>query len=140
MSDFDFSGLEEFTRALGGLNDRLVNKRVKGFLQKEGNKLRNHTKRIAAARVKKDTGRYLAGIKRGKAYLYQGDTWSIRTYNTKGHAHLIEDGHNIVRGGRIVGYQTGKKVFATAESQFTNEYFQDVEKFVDDILNEGWGF
>lgn len=141
MSDnFSIDGIQDLANALGGFNDPIVNKRVKQFLQKEGNKLRNETKSIARAKVKKKTGNYLKRIKRGKVYLYQGDTWAIRAYSTAPHAHLIEDGHNIVRGGEIVGHVTGKKIFQSAERKFSEDYFKDVEQFVDDVLDEGLGF
>lgn len=140
MSDFSMDGVEELAKALGGFNDPIVNKRVKQFLKKEGNKLQKETKSIAQSKVKKKTGNYLEGIKRGKVYLYQGHTWAIRAYSTEPHAHLIEDGHNIVIDGQVKGYVTGKKVFQTAERRFSEDYFKDVEQFVDDVLDEGLGF
>lgn len=147
MNDvFNIDDIREFTDTLAGFNSREVNKKVRKMLQTEGNKLKKETVKLARTRVKKKTGNYIKGIKRGKVYLYQGDTWSIRAYNNQPHAHLIEYGHDIVRGGkkgaggRIVGYQQGKKVFTTAERRFKEKYFKDVEKFVDEILNEGLGF
>lgn len=145
MSDFTIDGIEDFTNTLAGFNDPIVNKRVKKFFMQEGNKLKKETKAIAKTRVKRGSNpkgkSYHDGIKRGKVYLYQGDTWAIRVYNTRPHAHLIEDGHNIVdRNGKIHGFAKGKKVFATAERRFSEEYFKDVEKFIDDVLDEGLGF
>lgn len=140
------SGIEEFTKALAGFNDPIVNKRVKKFFIQEGNKLKKETKAIAATRVRRGDSpkgkSYHDGIKRGKVYLYQGDTWAVRVYNTRPHAHLIEDGHEIVtRNGEKTGkYVPGKKVFESAERQFTEDYFNDVEKFIDDVLDEGLSF
>lgn len=144
MSDFDIDGIDELTKALAGFNDPIVNKRVKKFFMQEGNKLKKETNAIAKSRVKRGKNpkgkSYHDGIKRGKVYLYQGHTWAIRVYNTRPHAHLIEDGHDVIRDGKKVGYQTGKKVFQTAERRFTEDYLKDVEQFVDDVLDEGLSF
>ena len=145
MSGFEIDGLEELVNALGGFNNPIVNQRVKSFFMKEGNKLKKQTKAIAKTRVKRGTNpkgkSYHDGIKRGKVYLYKGDTWAVRVYNTRPHAHLIEDGHNIVNHkGEVKGFQQGKKVFATAERQFYEEYFNDVENFIDEVLDEGLSF
>lgn len=142
---FDVTQLSEFAEALGGLNDKVVNKKVRTLLMKEGTKLKKKTIAIAKSRVKRGSNpenkSYLSGIKRGKVYLYKGETWAIRAYNSRPHAHLIEDGHYIVdRNGNKHGYAKGKKVFATAEREFADEYFKDVGKFVDELLDEGIGF
>lgn len=142
---FDIDGLVEFANALGGLNDKVVTKRVRALLMKEGTKLKKRTIAIAKSKVKRgknpENKSYISGIKRGKVYLYKGDTWSIRAYNGRPHAHLIEDGHNIVdQNGEKHGFVKGKKVFATAERQFAEEYYKDVETFVDKLLDEGIGF
>lgn len=142
---FDLDQLTQFANALGGLNDKEVTKKVKSLLVKEGNKLKKKTIAIANAKVKRgnnpENKSYISGIKRGRVYLYKGDAWSVRTYNSRPHAHLIEDGHyKVNHNGERKGYVQGKKIFATAEREFADEYFKDVEKFVDKLLDEGIGF
>lgn len=146
VDGLDIDELTEFTNRLAGINDREVKKRVTNMLRTEGANLRKETIAVAKSKIKKKTGNYLKGVKRGKVYLYQGDTWSIRTYSTQPHAHLIEYGHDMVvggkkgKGGEVKGYVTGKKIFQTAERRYEPEYFKAVDKMVDDILDEGLGF
>lgn len=109
-------------------------KDAKEFLKKSGNKLKNKTLNVAKSRVKESTGNYIRSIKKGKVYEFQG-ALAVRTYSTAPHAHLIEYGHiKKDRTGREHGFQRGYHVFGTAQKEFEEEFYQDTEKFIDEVL------
>lgn len=106
----------------------------KAFLNRSGNKLRTKTVSVAKSRVKEDTGNYIKSIKKGKVYEFGGNL-AVRTFSTAPHAHLIEYGHIIKsRDGKEHGFKRGYDVFGTAERDFEEEFYDDTEKFVDEIL------
>ncbi|KAF9118333.1 hypothetical protein BGX30_004651, partial [Mortierella sp. GBA39] len=71
--DFDFSGINAFTGQLLQMAEVQFPKDARRFMQQEGNKLRRVTAAKARQLVKRKTGNYLKGIKRGKVYKYQGE-------------------------------------------------------------------
>lgn len=128
---FNFEGLEEITEDFR-LVKELYPKEIKRFMQREGTKLRNRTRKKAqSSGVKKHTGNYLKGIKRGKYYKYQKDIDSIRVYAGKPayHAHWIEEGH-----------ETSKKrtkafhVFSQAIDEYKPTFEKNCEDFAEKIL------
>lgn len=135
---FEVNGLDEMTNALGQVQE-LYPKEIKKFMQTEGTKLKNRTLKTAKSNVKKKTGNYFKGIKRGKYYKYSGNgADSIRVYAGKPahHGHLIELGHKTPNGGRTKAYHT----FKTSADAFESTYENDCDKFADKItkpLNEG---
>ena len=135
---FEVSGLDEMTNALGQVQE-LYPREIKKFMQSEGTKLKNRTLKTAKSNVKKKTGNYFKGIKRGKYYKYSGNgADSIRVYAGKPahHGHLIEYGHKTSNGGRTKAYH----IFKTSADAFESTYESDCEKFADKItepLNKG---
>lgn len=135
---FEINGLDEMTEALG-MVQKVYPKEVKKFMQSEGNKLKKQTKSKAQSSVKKKTGNYLKGIKRGKYYKYSGNgADAIRVYagSPAHHGHLIEYGHKTKSGSRTRAYH----VFKTSADAFESTYESDCDKFADKIakpLNEG---
>lgn len=135
---FEVSGLDEMTNALGQVQE-LYPREIKKFMQSEGTKLKNRTLKTAKSNVKKKTGNYFKGIKRGKYYKYSGNgADAIRVYAGKPahHGHLIEYGHKTSNGGRTKAYH----IFKTSADAFESNYESDCEKFADKItkpLNEG---
>jgi Bacteriophage protein of unknown function (DUF646). len=57
-------------------------------------------------------------------------------YNSARHFHLIENGHNIVRGGRVVGFVVGKHIMEKTRQEYNDIVPERFEKMVDDILKE----
>ena len=135
---FEIEGLDEVTEALKMVQD-LYPKEIKKFMQSEGNKLKKETKNKAKSDVKKRTGNYLKGIKRGKYYKYSGNgADSIRVYAGKPahHGHLLEYGHKTQSGSRTKAYH----IFKTTADSFESTYEKDCDTFVDTIvepLNKG---
>ena len=132
----------------------LYPKKVKKFMMKEGNKLKRSTlKAVKSSTLRKVTGNYEKGIKRGKPYEYDiTGAASIRVYSNANHAHLIEEGHEIVLHGK--GNRKRRKerngtgqftrayhLFRRAANEFESVYETDSEKFALEIvepLNRGW--
>lgn len=153
MNDgFDFSELSAFTQHLVDLAQEQFPKEMKQFLRKQGSELNKQTKALARERVgKKGKGgsdkpadkRYLSGFKRGKAYKHEAsNSFAIRVYNTRPHAHLVEYGHTMLdhdkkpvqSGERFV---KGKFVLRDASRAFQGQFEADIEEFSDEMLEKG---
>lgn len=55
-------------------------------------------------------------------------------YNSARHYHLIENGHNLVKGGQIIGFVAGKHIMEKTRNEYENIVPQRFEQMVDDIL------
>ena len=151
---FDLSELSDFSRHLLDLAQDRFPAETKQFLRKQGSELNKQTKALAKERVgKKGKGsgdkaadkRYLSGFKRGKAYKHEAsNSFAIRVYNTRQHAHLIEYGHVMLdhdqkpvqHGERFV---KGKFVLRDASQAFISQFEESLEGFIDDMLDRGLG-
>ncbi|MEG0069788.1 MAG: HK97 gp10 family phage protein [Cetobacterium sp.] len=127
--------LDKLSKDLIKLANSIKNgKDSKEFLRKSGNKLKNKTLSVAKSRVNESTGNYIKSIKRGKVYDFKG-ALAVRTYSTAPHAHLIEYGYiKKDRTGKEHGFQRGKHVFMTAQKDFEDEFYNDTQNFIDDVL------
>ena len=125
-SDFDFSELSELDRDLVRLANSTMPKESKKFIRTEGNKLKRVTSKRAKSEVKRDSGNYHKGIKRGKVYKYRGnDAWAIRVYGSAPHSHLIEYGHRMVGhkpDKKELGFVKGKYVFENSRKEFEKTF------------------
>lgn len=143
MSDeiFDFKELEQYEKQILDMANNKMPKNCRKFVNGEGTKLRKATLSRAKATVKKKTGRYYKSIKKGKAYIYSGNGgYAVRVYASPKiapHAHLIEDGHRTRGDGGKEQFVPGLKVFDNSERQFQNTFYNDVEKFIDDVIGKG---
>lgn len=128
---------QELSNSLLALSKEIDNgKSAKKFLQKAGNKLKKKTVNQAKNSIKNYTGNYIKSIKKGKVYDFKGNL-SVRTYSAAPHAHLIEFGHIIkTRNGKEKGFKPGYHVFEKAAKEFEDEFVEDTELFIDDLLNE----
>lgn len=91
-------------------------------------------------------------LKKPKKY---GKTRVVRTQSQTPHAHLVELGHEIVRGGRTrkngrslntlerktrgiqsKGRVEGKKMLETSFKEMENSFYKSAEKLLDDLTNE----
>lgn len=135
---FDFKELHALDKDLLKLANTTMPKECKKFIRNEGTKLKRVTTKRAKAEVKKKTGNYHKGIKRGKVYKYRGnDAWAIRVFGSSPHSHLIEYGHRQIVNGKEVGFTQGKHVFEKSQKEFNTTYNGDVVKFVDHVIVGG---
>ena len=129
---FKIEGLDEMTEALNAVQG-LYSKEIKKFMQKEGTKLKNRTLKTAKSTVKKKTGNYFKGVKRGKYYKHDGtgaDAIRVYTGAPGYHGHLVEQGHTTQTGSRTKAYHT----FKVSADAFEDTYERDCDKFTDTII------
>ena len=65
----------------------------------------------------------------------EGDTTLALVYNSARHFHLVENGHNLVRGGKVIGWVPGKHMM----EQTRNEYQDIVPEKFEQLRNEVFG-
>lgn len=141
MDGWDFSELTDLEEEILDLAQEFKNGReAKKFLRKSGTKLKNRTLKLAKARVKKKTGNLYKGIKRGKPYKYYVDgRMAVRVYAgaPAHHAHLLNNGHRIVdKNGNEHGFAKGHHFFEDAADAYEKEYYDDVQDFIDELLDD----
>lgn len=108
---------------------------AKTFMRKEAQKERRRMISAAKRKVKKLTGNYLKGFKSGKkVYQWIDADYTVRVYNDAPHAHLIENGHRLILGGKFIKWVPGKHVMEDAHQQFESEYAEDVEDDLADFI------
>lgn len=137
MGSFDIKELDKFSMNLLDLAETKMPKETKKFLKKEANKLKKRVVSKAKGRVKKQSGSYLKSWKSGRVYKYLNNEMAVRVYSSSRKAHLIEDGHRIVRGGKEVGFVRGKYVLKDATKDFERQYYDDINKFIDEVVDKG---
>lgn len=115
--------------------------------------------KLAQRRVKSKTPvgatRKLKGSWRLKKVKKYGDTRVVRIQSTARHAHLVELGHELVRGGssrrkgkklgrvgralrgvRTVGYVEGREMLAGTMRELESRYTNGVQKLLDELTKE----
>lgn len=139
MSDdgLDLKELTKFETDLMKFANDTMPKESKKFLRDTGTKLKKVTLSKAKSKVKKDSGDYFKSIKRGKVYKYNGDELAIRCYSGDSKAHLLEKGHRqTTKDGIEIGWVDGLHVFEEAEKEFENTYYDEAQKFVNQVIEK----
>ena len=134
----EIEGVDEFVKEMVEIASKEYPKQVKKMLQKSGNKLRKIVVAKAKSKVKKKTGNYLKGFKRGKVYKYAGDEDAVRVYNSAPHAHLIEYGHRKItkKTKKEIGFVKGYHVLDGIKEEFDEEFQKDIEEMIDNLKVE----
>nr|DAP33551.1 MAG TPA: tail component [Caudoviricetes sp.] len=134
----EVEGVDEFVKEMVKIASKEYPKQVKKMLQKSGNKLRKAVVAKAKSKVKKKTGNYLKGFKRGKVYKYAGDEDAVRVYNSAPHAHLIEYGHRKVtkKTKKEIGFVKGYHILDGIREEFDEEFQKDIEEMLDNLKVE----
>lgn len=154
MITLDIRNLENFDIQMVELVKKKLPAESKKFLRKQGGELNKETKTLAKSRIGKNgkgkkkkpaKKRYLSGFKKGKAYKHEPtESFAIRVYNNRPHAHLLEYGHNqldkdkkpVKYGKRFV---EGRSVLQDAEKTYEEKFYKEVNDFVDEFLKKGLG-
>ena len=134
MNGFDCSELEKLNSQLIKLANEDMTKESKKFMQQEGSKLVRKVKRRLKVAYGKKTGNLVKMVKRGKAYLYEPENAHQIRVHFAPHMNVVDYGHRDAHSGKMV---LGKKVKEEQEALFFTEFAQDVDKFVDDMLDGG---
>lgn len=137
MDDFKFDEFKKLEKEVLRLAKKYP-KETKKFLQTQGNKLKQTAVKIAKSKVKKKTGNYQKGFKRGKVYKYNDTEDSVRIYNSMPHAHLIEYGHVLKdKNGKEHGFVKGLNVLEKASREYHDKFVAATEDFIDDVIKNG---
>ena len=62
---------------------------------------------------------------------------AVLVYNSARHFHLIEDGHNLVKNGKTIGFVPGKHIMEKTRNEYKDIVTKEFQKMTDDILKEG---
>ena len=139
--DFEIEGLEELERDLTKAIQTAPEK-AKETLKGIGKDFKNAAKKRANSELKPHER---TGSEKNKAIKRKWGTKVIEenvgatalVWNSARHFHLIENGHNLVRGGRIVGFVPGKHIMEKTRNEYENIVPQRFEEMIDEILKEG---
>lgn len=137
MASFDFKieGLDELETDLRFAANEYPNEMRSGL-----RKIANEFKKSCKARTpdgtddNKDQSKKLRN-KFGVKTKIEGDTTLALVYNSARHFHLVENGHNLVRGGKVIGWVPGKHMM----EQTRNEYQDIVPEKFEQLRNEVFG-
>ena len=135
---FDFKELNEFSRTLLTNAVSTLPKETKKFINKQGYALRKNVREKSKQLVKKRTGKYHKGWRKGKVYNYKGDknSLAVRVYNGNRYAHVIENGRRYKRKDGSETFIPGKHVLETATKEFATEYANALDSFMDELIEK----
>lgn len=133
---FDFKEFDDFSRDLLSKASKDVPKETRKFLNKQGYALRKKTRETAKKQVKKRTGTYHKGWRKGKVYRYKGDkdSLAVRVFNATPGAGAIEFGRIYKKKDGTEWFKEGKHVMENAAKEFEPEYADALDDFVDEIV------
>ena len=137
-SVLDITELSDFGQEILKTATTEMPKIAKSFLKGEANQLRNKAKKKAIKELKEKTGNYIQGFTTGKVYPYGDTEYNIQVKNTAPHAHLIEEGHDMVtHDGRKVGFVPGKHILENSAIEFEETFARDIEnKLAKKVIKE----
>ncbi len=129
--NFTFEGLEELERDLTeAIGEYPVT--MKQGLRKIANDFKKSCKaRTPDGTTSKDASKKLRN-KFGTRMKDDGMASLALVYNSARHFHLVENGHNLVRGGKVIGFVPGKHMM----EQTRNEYRDVVPERFAELCDE----
>lgn len=138
--EFSFDGLEEFQRALEKAINKApvqaeetlvkVAKEFKASAKKRANSELKHIKRDG------DNKKKAIGRKWGHKLVDDNLGATVLVWNSAPHFHLVENGHNLVRGGNVIGFVPGKHIMEKTRHEYEDIVPERFEKMIEDVLKE----
>lgn len=90
------------------------------------------------SQVDEKTGNLRKGVK--KVVGSRGGYSAVRAdFKIAPHTHLVENGHKIVRNGKVVGWVSGKHMYRNALNELANELEQSAEQMIDKLVGDIFG-
>lgn len=140
--DFEIEGLEELER---DLTEAI--KKYPVTMRAELKNIANDFKKSVKARTpdgKNHKGDAATKLRKNFHLKMQDDGVASRAivYNDAPHAHLVEDGHRLVKGGklgnggRVIGFVPGQHMMKKTKDEYEEIVPERFEKILDDILKE----
>ncbi|MBS5651984.1 MAG: HK97 gp10 family phage protein [Eubacterium sp.] len=131
--EFELDGLEELESDLRFAMEEYPTEMRKG-LRKIANEFKNSCKaRTPDGTTSKDASKKLRR-KFGVRTKIEGDTSIALVFNSARHFHLVENGHNLVRGGKTVGWVPGKHMMEQTRNEYQDVVPGEFEKLCDETL------
>lgn len=138
MATFEFhmEGIDELERDIREAIETCPRELRKGL-----NNIANDFRKSARKRTpdnKQHKGNPKLKLKRcyGKWPFVKDDETGVLVYNSAPHFHLVERGHNVVRGGRVVGFAPGQHMMEKTKNEFEPIVPERLEEILDKILEE----
>jgi len=140
--DFQMEGIEELENDIRTAIEECPKQLKKGL-----NDIANDFRKSARKRTpdyKHHKGNPKLKLKRcyGKWAFVQDDKTGVLIYNSAPHFHLVERGHQLVRGGKlggggkVVGFVPGQHMMEKTKDEYEEIVPERFEKILDDILKE----
>ena len=152
MSDgikvLDVSELTDYGKQILETATKEMPKIARSFLKSEANHRKNKAKKKAKGELKSFNNKppkegeinreYLYNFTTGEVYPYGDTEYNIQVKNTAPHAHLIEEGHDMVtHDGRKVGFVPGKHILENSAIEFEETFAKDIEnKLAKKVIKE----
>lgn len=138
--DFQIEGLEELERDLKKAIKKAPAQTEETLIQL-AKEFKNSAKKRANSELKpheREGEQKKKAIKRKWGHKLVDDNVGATAlvWNSARHFHLIENGHNLVRGGRVVGFVPGKHIMENTRNEYKNIIPDRFEKMIDEILKE----
>lgn len=138
--DFQIEGLEELERDFKKAIKKAPAQTEETLIQL-AKEFKNSAKKRANSELKpheREGEQKKKAIKRKWGHKLVDDNLgaTVLVWNSARHFHLIENGHNLVRGGRVVGFVPGKHIMENTRNEYKNIIPDRFEKMVDEILKE----
>ena len=138
--EFQIDGLEELEEDL----KRAIKKapaQAEETLLKLAKDFKKTAKKKAEAELKpheRKGDQQKKAIKRKWGHKVVGDSvgTTALVWNSARHFHLIENGHNLVKGDRIIGFVAGKHIIERTKNEYEDVVPQRFQQMIDDILKE----
>lgn len=139
--EFEIEGLEELERDLTKAIQTAPEK-AKETLKSIGKDFKKSAQKRANSELKpheREGSEKNKAIKRkwGTKVIDENVGATALVWNSARHFHLIENGHNLVRGGRIVGFVAGKHIMEKTRNEYETIVPQRFEEMIDEVLKEG---
>ena len=131
--EFELEGLEELETDLRFATNEYP-KEMRSGVRKIANDFKKSCKgRTPDGKTSKDASKKLRR-KFGTRTKVEGDTTLALVYNSARHFHLVENGHNLVRGGQVVGWVPGKHMMEQTRNEYQDVIPERFEKLCDETL------
>lgn len=128
MNSFNIDGLDNFEKELVRILEQKYPKELKRFMRKQA----NDVKIQAVEDTPVDEGVLVKGWKVSTKHKKNKNEITGEIKNTAPHAHLIENGHELVNGG----WWEGKHMLEKAVEKKKSEFEKELHIFLDDVLGE----
>ena len=136
--EFELTGLENLERDL----EKAVRKcpiQAKETLRRLGREFKASAKKRAEAELnphQRKSGQENKAIRKkwGSKVVDDALGMAVLIWNSAPHFHLIENGHNLVRGGRTVGFVDGRHIMEKTKNEYENIVPARFPEMVENIL------